>query len=297
MKREKEAIDVLTKQIQAQPSDLGGLGLLLRIYLRGSDWPKAAQFAQRINALAPADQTNALLLVEAAFRAGNVEMGRKASFRILRPNADGSTVSSVLDVWNDYWPSPQRIADARRLADTAAGAEQRLLYAEFLNRAGSPADASRLASPAATLPVAAENVEANAVLAEALSRTGNLAAAKTRFDAVLSFDPGNATALRGRAELELRTGNPAAAVLDAQKLVTVVPHSAEGRLLLAHAFAAAGNRAWMERTLWSAFQDIPGDERILAALQSTKRGNRDGIDDLNTEFARQRDARLNAGLL
>ena len=191
----------------------------------------------------------------------------------------------------------QRIDDARRLAAAAPGIEQRLAYALFLSHYGSPGDAIRLVQPAATLPVKAETVEANAVLAEALSQSGNLAAAKARFDAVLAFDPGNATALRGRSELELRTGNAAAAVLDAQKLVTVLPNDADDRLLLARAFGAAGNNQWMERTLWSAFQDIPGNEHILAALQATKKGNGDAIADINAEFARQRDNLLNRGLI
>jgi predicted Zn-dependent protease len=226
-----------------------------------------------------------------------VDLGRKASFRLLRPGADAATLGKVLDLWTDYWPSPQRIADARRMAGEAAGQEQRLAYAEFLGRSGDPADAIRLATPAATLPVTAETAEANAVFADALSRSGNVPAAQARFDAVLAFDAGNATALRGRAELALRAGHAASAVLDAQKLVTVLPTSADGRLLLARAFAAAGNKAWMERTLWTAFQDIPGDEHIFAALQSTKKGDRDGLDELNAEFTRQRDSQLNRGLL
>jgi hypothetical protein len=53
----------------------------------------------------------------------------------------------------------------------------------------------------------------------------------------------------------------------------------------------------MERTLWAAFQDIPGDERIMAALQSTKKGDPAAIQELNAEFARQRDAKLGRGLL
>jgi hypothetical protein len=68
-------------------------------------------------------------------------------------------------------------------------------------------------------------------------------------------------------------------------------------LLLARAFLAAGNQPWMERTLWSAFQDIPGDEHIFAALQSTKKGDPDAVEDLNAEFARQRDNQLNRGML
>ena len=297
MQRQDEAIDLLNKQIQAQPSDVASMALLARMYEREDDWAKVAQLTQRVNALTPADGTNTLLLVEAAFRSGNVELGRKASFQLLRPAADSPTVAAVLDLWGDYWPSPQRIADARRLAGAAASQNQLLTYAKFLSRYGSPADAIRLTAPAATLPVRAESAEANAVLGDALSRSGNVAQAKARFDAVLAFDPGNATALRGRSEIALRTGNPASAVLDAQKLVTVLPDSASDRLLLARAFAAAGNRPWMERTLWSAFQDIPADKDILAALQSTRKGDREAIGELNAEFARQRDNQLNRGLL
>jgi hypothetical protein len=86
-------------------------------------------------------------------------------------------------------------------------------------------------------------------------------------------------------------------VLDAQKLVTVLPNNADDRLLLARAFAAAGNKPWMERTLWSAFQDIPADTRILAALQASRKGDSDALADLNAEFARQRDNQLNRGML
>ena len=295
--REDEAIDLLTKQMQSQPTDNGSMSLLAEIYEREDNWPKVAELAQKVSALTPDDQDNGLLLVEAAFRSGNVELGRKASFRLLPASADAATVTRVLDLWADYWPSPQRIIDARRLAAAASGNEQRLAYAEFMSRYGSPADAMRIAGPAAALPVAAATAEANAVVADALSRSGNAAAARTRFNAVLAFDPGNATALRGRSELSLRTGNAPAAVLDAQKLVTVLPNSADDRLLLARAFAAAGNKPWMERTLWAAFQDIPGDEHILAALQSTRKGDRDAIGDLDSEFARQRDNKLNRGLL
>ena len=296
MHREDEAADLLTKQIQQQPSDVGSMNLLAKMYYRQDNWAKVAQFAQRVNSLAPSDQDSALLLIEAAFRAGDVELGRKASLRLLQPASAASTVASVLDLWSDYWPSPQRVSTARQLG-LAASPNQRLIYAEFLNRVGSPQDAMRLVVPAATLPVRAETAEANAVYGEALSRSGNLAAAKARYDAVLAFDPGNATALRGRAELELRTGNAAAAVLDAQKIVTVLPRSADDRLLLARSFAVSGNKAWADRTLWSAFQDIPGNPRLLAALQASRKGDGDAIDELNAEFARQRDNRLNRGLL
>lgn len=296
LKREPEAVDLLTKQVQNQPSDSGSLALLARIYEHENDWAKVAQAAQSLVTLNPADQKDAILLVKASFRAGDTAGGREASLKILQPNADPQLVSSVLGLWADYWGSAQRAVDARRLA-ASAGTQQRLIYAAFLSRIGSPADAIRLAGGLATLPVNARNAEANAVFADALWRTGNAGAAKQRFDAVLAFDPGNSTALRGRSELELRTGNAKAAIFDAQKLVTVLPDSSRDRLLLAQDYSAAGQNDWADRTLWSAFQDIPADERIYAALRASRSGNSDGLNEIQEEFNRQRDAKLNRGLL
>ena len=126
---------------------------------------------------------------------------------------------------------------------------------------------------------------------------GNVGPAKARLDAVLNFDPGNASALRSRAELFLRLNNPQAAIVDAQKVTTTLPTSAPDRILLARSYAAAGNNGWVDRTLWSAFQDIPGDERLFAQLAATRKGNPDATRQLQEEFDRQRDAKLSRGLL
>jgi tetratricopeptide (TPR) repeat protein len=296
LNRDDEALDLLTKQVQAQPADTGSVALLVKIYQRRSDWAKVTDFAARLSELAPQDQQNMLILAGAALRSGNIPLARETSSKLLRPKADPTLVSKVLDQWADYWPSPQRVEDARRLA-AGAGAEQRLVYAAFLSRVGSPADAARLVGDTASLPVKASNAEANAVLGDALLRGGNIAAAKSRLDAVLAFDPGNSTALRARSELEIRVGQAKTAVEDAQKLVTVLPTSARDRLLLARAYSASGNRAWTERTLWAAFQEIPADEHIYAALRSTRNGNTEAMNELQAEFERQRAARLNRGLL
>ena len=294
--RQDEAVEVLNKQIQAQPSDAGSLQLLAKIYVRRGDWPRTADTAQRLTELIPTESNNWLLLIEAAFRSGNVPEGRRASAHLLQPNAEPTMIVSVLDLWNDYWNSPQRLQDARTFG-LAAGLQQRAVYAAFLSRAGDTAGAIRLIAPNAGLPVKATNAEANAVVADAWLRTGKLSDARRRFDAVLAYDPGNATALRGRSELQLRTGNAAGAIEDAQKLVTVLPNSAADRLLLARCYSAAGNRPWVERTLWAAFQEIPANEKIFAALQATKKGNEEASLDLQQEFARQREAKLSRGLL
>ena len=295
--RTDEAIDLLQKQIASQPSDTGSLQLLSRIYVRQNDWPKAAMISQRLGGLTPDNQANTLLLVEASLRSGNFALAREASANILKPDAQPTTIASVLDLWADFWPSSQRAQDALKFASQSSALNQKLVYAGFLNRINDPADSMRIASQAAGLPVNGGNAEANAVLADSWSRTGNIRAAMDRFNAVIAFDPGNATALRGRAELELRLGNAKSAVIDAQKLVTVLPSSARDRLLLAKSFVRTGNNQWADRTLWTAFQELPGDEKIYYALLANKQGNSDVLHEVQEEFARQRDARLNRGLL
>nr|NUR38148.1 hypothetical protein [Sphingomonas sp.] len=296
LQREGEAVNLLLKQVKEQPTDVGSLSLLARVYERRTDWASMTEATRRIASLNPQDQQNMLALVEAALRSGKINLARTASLKLLQGQADPTVLSAVLDRWADYWPSSQRIEDARRLAN-AAGPDQRLIYAAFLSRVGSPADAMRLVGAEATLPVNAGNAEANAVLGDALFRSGNIGGAKARLDAVLAFDPGNSTALRARSELEIRVGQANAAIQDAQKLITVLPNSSRDRLLLARAFSAAGNRAWTDRTLWAAFQEIPADENIYAALGASRKGNSDAMNELQAEFERQRGAKLSRGLL
>jgi tetratricopeptide (TPR) repeat protein len=295
--RVPDAIDLLEKQVQEQPSDSGSLQLLNQIYQRQGNWPKVLAVSARLSVLMPGDRDNMLRLIEAGFRSGNVPAARQASLRLLGPSAEPSLISKVLDLWTDYWPSAQRIEDARKLAASAAGLQQRLTYAAFLNHAGSPADALRLSTDAARLPVNAANAEANAVLADGWSRMGNVGAAMSRFGAVLAFDPGNPTALRGRAELEMRTHQGATAVIDAQKLVASLPQSDRDRLLLAQAYASAGNATWADRTLWQAFHDLPRDEKIFTALVQAKKGDAEATRQLQEEFDRERDEAIGRGLI
>ena len=149
-----------------------------------------------------------------------------------------------------------------------------------------------LIGSSASMPVTADNVQANAVRAEALARGGNNAPAAALFDAVLSYDSGNPTALRGRADLRLRTGDVKDALPDAQKLVSVLPKSARERLLLARCYASVGNQALAERTLWDGFHEIPANDSLFAVLKQGKQGNVEAIASLTEEYTQQRNAEL-----
>jgi tetratricopeptide (TPR) repeat protein len=297
MNREAEAMDLLIKQLKAQPSDTSSRVMLAKIYLKQENWPKVVEVGGPLLQANQNDQNSALMLIEAALRSGNAAAARQTSLKVLTPSADPALIASVLDLWANYWPAAQRAQDARALAEHASGPAQKLTYASFLSRIGSPADGIRLSAPYAGVPVNAGNAEANAVLGDAWSRAGNIGAAKSRLDEVIAFDPGNATALRGRAELELRSGNAEMAIVDAQKLVTVLPTSDRDRLLLARSYAAAGKKDWANRTLWTAFQDIPADYPIYVALLQVRKGDVEATHDLQEEFDRQREASVFRGLL
>jgi predicted Zn-dependent protease len=84
------------------------------------------------------------------------------------------------------------------------------------------------------------------------------------------------------------------AIVDAQRLVSATPKTGEDRLLLAQAYAAAGSKRDVTRTLWEAFQDLPDDERVLTALRNVlvSRGDRDAERRLNNEATDRRMAKL-----
>ena len=104
-------------------------------------------------------------------------------------------------------------------------------------------------------------------------------------------------AVLGNDDIAVERFHADAAVIDAQKLVTVLPTSSRDRILLAQSYSAAGKGRWADRTLWAAFQEIPADEKIYAALQATKKGNAEGLKDLEEEFTRQRNNSLNRGFM
>jgi predicted Zn-dependent protease len=178
------------------------------------------------------------------------------------------------------------------LARTADG-ERKAAFANYFNRMGKSQVAATLLG-GAQRPARTANARWNAVFAQSLALQGRLAEAKQLFDAVLDVEPDQVDALRGRSALEARTGMTRQAVVDAQRLVSITPTTGEDRLLLAQAYAAGGSRRDVERTLWQAFQDLPTDDRIIAALRNTlvSTGDSDGASRLNDEVADRRMARL-----
>jgi tetratricopeptide (TPR) repeat protein len=202
-------------------------------------------------------------------------------------------VDAVLRIWAMRWKSPDAVEEARRLAASATP-DQQLTYATYFNAAGSPEDAAALVGTSPRLPVNRGNMSANAVIGDYLALTGRASQAKQLFDSILKIEPDHVTALRGRINLEIRTGQAKAAVIDAQRLVSVARQSARDRLLLANAYAAAGDARQLDRTLWNAFHEIPASFELYEALRAHVRRTQgpEAEQRVDAEFQQQRDVSL-----
>lgn len=290
-RREPEkAIALLQDQVRVQPQDASSWKALMLLGERESDWKAVREAARRFRQLNPKEQEVAVTIVEASLRTNDIAAALRDSEPLLKPDAPPSQVSAILELWAKHWKAPEAIVEARRLAKTASP-QQQLAYATFFNEAGSPEDAIALVGSDPRLPVNASNMSVNSVIATSLALRGDRARAKQIFDAILAHEPDHVYALRGRTSLGIATGNGKAAILDAQRLVSVEPNSARDRILLARAYAAAGDSREADRTLWDAFHEIPGDfdayETLRARVQSI--GDEAALSSLDEEFKHQRD--------
>jgi predicted Zn-dependent protease len=292
-KQPEEAIKTLEEQVKVRQDDSGSLRALMMLYERQNEWREVARVASRLSTLNPKDAELGLTVVDASLRSSDFAAAQRASEPLLAPDAPPQQVDSVLKLWADRWKSPKAIAEARRLASSASIA-QRLAYATYFNAVGRPDDAAELIGDAPKLPLNRANLSVNSLIATSLALKGDRAAAKRLFDQILQREPDHVYALRGRINLEIATGNSKAAIIDAQRLVSVAPRSARDRLLLARAFAAAGDSRQVDRTLWNAFHEIEGSFEIYEALRAhvERTDGPDAVAAIDEEFKQQRDVAL-----
>jgi predicted Zn-dependent protease len=288
-----QAIDVLEQQIKVRQDDAGSLKALMMLYERQNDWQQVARVATRLRDLNSKDPEFGITVVDASLRSHDFAAARRASEPLLAPDAPARQVDAVLRLWADRWRSPDAIAEAERLAGSA-GAEQRLAYATYFNAVGKPEVAADLVGDAPKLPLNLGNLSVNSVIATSFALKGDRAEAKRLFDRILEREPDHVYALRGRINLEIATGDAKAAIIDAQRLVSVEPRSARDRLLLARAFAVAGDGRQVDRTLWNAFHDLEGNFETYEALRAhvERTDGPDAAAAVDEEFKQQRDVAL-----
>jgi predicted Zn-dependent protease len=292
--KNQEAIKLLETQTQGMPTDVGSWKALMALYERYRNWGGVTQVATKLASLNPKDTEVAFKAVDAAFRGNNVEAALRGSEPFLSPDSPPSHVESVLTIWAERWRTPQALERVRELSRSSSP-QQSLAYATYFNSVGQPDDAAALLGGGAPrLPVSQMNLSSNAVIAVSLALKGEVSQAKTLFDQILAKEPDHVYALRGRINLKINTGAARPAITDAQRLVSVLPRSARDRLLLAHAYSAAGDQRQVDRTLWDAFHEIPANLRLYEALRTHVEGSGgpEATARVDAEFEQQQDTDL-----
>lgn len=296
--KSKEAIAALENQTRSAPEDAGAWKALIALHERDRNWPAVAQAAAELTAIKPNDIQTRYTAIDAAFRSRKPDLALQISKPLLAPDAPPDRLGEVLEIWAERGNTPEGIAQVRRLA-TASSPHQVLAYATFFNAVGRPQDAAALLGGGPRFPLDKSNLSINALVAESLALRGEYAEAKKLFDGILDREPDHVYALRGRVNLEIRTGVAKAAIVDAQRLVSVLPQSARDRLLLARAYAAAGDTRQVDRTLWDAFHEIPANLLLYETLRAhvQRRGGDEGTARVDAEFRQQQDTELSRAFI
>jgi tetratricopeptide (TPR) repeat protein len=286
------ALALLESQRRAKPDDKTALRGLAALYRSRQDWRNLAWAEYALHKLDPDEMKVSAALVEALLRAGNVTAANTASLPLVSSGASPLTIEATLNSWVRYASRGTIMPSALELAQAATG-ERKAAFANYFNRMGRTSLTLALLGDAQR-PVRHDNARWNAVFAQMLALSGRTAEARQLFNDVLDVEPDQADALRGRAALEARMGMAGQAIIDAQRVMTISPTSGEDRVLLAQAYLAAGDKRSVLRTLWQAFEDLPDDELVAAALKRAivSSGDADGARRLDGEVAAERLTRL-----
>jgi hypothetical protein len=284
---------LLEAQLRSRPDDLSSLKALVALRERNGEWSKVASAAAKVAELDAGNLPYSLLAIEAAFRVNEVERAKELSLQFLQPSAAPIAAEKVLQVWARRWKSSAAVAEVRRLSRQASP-QQVLAYATFFNEAGAPADTAVLLGPSPRFPISRANASENALIATSMALRGQTLPAKKVLDAILEKEADHVYALRSRVNLKLRAGMHNAAVIDAQRLVTIDRSSTRDRLLLAQAYAAAGDRRQVDRTLRNAFHEIPADQDLYEALRLHvhRTAGPEAARSVDAEFEHQQNAKF-----
>lgn len=295
--RVDEAVALLEAQHQAVPNDATAIRALADLYRARGEWRKLARVQYDLHRLAPKDAGISRSIVEALLRAGDIPAAAKMSGPLLSAGASPQLVEATLTSWARFAPKGAILPDARALA-ARVDRERQVSFANYFNVVGRPEWAEQLLE-GPRLPVTHDNARSNAVIAQSMALQGRRADATKLFDQVLNEEPDQVEALRGRSVLAARSGHAKHAIVDALRLVTISPKNGEDRLILAQAYLADGNRKEARRALWQAFQDLPGDEPVAAALKSVlaSAGDQESLRRIDEEIADRRFSKLTKELI
>lgn len=290
--RPDDAVALLREQLRVQPDDELTRRALLSMYELRERWPDAAMTARQILQSKPNDQRIRARAIESSLKAGDVAVARDLTMTGL-PMAQAPDIDALLQPWISNARSDE-IRDQLFAFARKSDGDRRLALARFLDRAGNADRVLVLLDGVATLPVRPATLSANALYGSALVQIGRSAEGMDRIDRVLSQDPANTDALRGRISQLLRSKSYDRAIDDARRLVAADRGSAQARLDLVRTCLAANRPDEANRALWEAFHDIPANRPIYDLLRSVvaRDSGASAVSRLKEEFDDQRQDEL-----
>ena len=289
-----EAITLLENQLKARPDDKNTWKALMALQERNENWKAVAEAASRVATLDPNDGAARLMGVDAALRQKDIS----AAMRGARPFPESASARRKRGLHSS--PVGRTLEDARRPLKrpgkfsasrwTAAKARLRQLFQRG-RKAGIYGRTRRVRTDPSNYDRQFGD-QCHHCRRHGADRSGHGSHASVQ--RILEKEPDHVYALRARINLEIRAGKAMAAVTDAQRLVSVMPKSARDRLLLARAYDAAKDRRQLDRTLWDAFHEIPGNRDLYEALRAhvAKDGGPDAVRSVDDEYAHQKDVEL-----
>lgn len=258
--RRKEAVEMVEKVIPIRGVSKPKLDTLIELYGKMGDRDGIERNYARYVELMPDDPSIKLRYAEELYRSGK---STGADTLLARMLANGELPERVADVMIE---AGERSRDAAGIEQLAADAAPpvRLALARVALEKGYTKVARTLLEPFVGQAMSQTAAAATAMYAEAQYGEGQLDGAARLADQVIAFDEANPRALRVRAEVSLAKGNLNQALTDAAVLVRDQPTMAVNRTLLAKVHAARGNAQTAESTFREAFNDLPGNELVLA---------------------------------
>jgi predicted Zn-dependent protease len=289
--RQSEAGPLLEHAIKSSPSDAAALlSMLVRLYAFEIDRPNYMSAVARLADQRKDDPDTQLAYIDVLYETGQFAAAHDRVIALMqrRPN-DIGTQQAILELWltqgRGATPLDQLITDGRGVSMLMRSA-----FGAYANAMGRP-DLTRqlLALAVANSSIAAPDLDAKAVYAEALAMSGDAPRARQLIAQVLSADPNQPKALLARSRIALAAGDSNAALTDARQVVANDPSYVTAQLLLADILERRGEKALVIGALRQGLDASPTDPRLTQriALELLEEGRGVEASDAMREAAQR----------
>lgn len=259
------AAQLLEERAKLDPSNPDLLLQLMSLYRKIGDRDGVRATAIRLMPVFPDDPRYAMEAARAYHAKGDTARADQIIDGLRKRYANSpSLMRAIAEFWRATLPS--RVA-GERIAAAAANSPTsvRLALARTILSMGETAAAIRLLQPLTASGVAADTIDAHALMARALFAAGRTDAAEAKVGEVLGFDSQNPEARLVRARLRLNQKRYREAATDAEVVVADDDKNSEAALLVAQVYARSGQSLLAASAFGNARRSFPDDTDIARA--------------------------------